>query len=181
MRKLLPLLAILFFVATVSFAQGTDKTKTATSIKGHDHKGHDHAGHNHKHDHASPAVAPQPVSGAKMTFNSKEVDYGTITQGANGVRKFPFINDGTEPLIIQSAKGSCGCTVPRYPKEPILPGESAEIEVRYDTKRIGPFTKTVRMQTNAEAQPIVLTIKGKVEKEPEGVPTKPKSLITPQG
>src|SRR3990172_491161 len=62
-----------------------------------------------------------------MTFESEVVDYGTIEQGADGVREFKFTNKGKEPLIISNARGSCGCTVPTWPQEPIKPGESSVI------------------------------------------------------
>ncbi|RMG83973.1 MAG: DUF1573 domain-containing protein [Bacteroidetes bacterium] len=122
----------------------------------------------------------EATDGAKMVFEVTEINYGEIEQHADPYRYFKFKNTGNEPLVIQHAKGSCGCTVPKYPKEPILPGESAQIEVRYDTKRLGPFTKTVTLTTNAvnnsPGKPkgtFVLTIKGKIHPkpaEPEGVP-----------
>lgn len=101
-----------------------------------------------------------------MTFETTEVDYGEILQGADPLRVFKFKNTGDEPLIISKAKGSCGCTVPSYPKEPILPGESANIEVRYDTNRIGPFQKTVTLTTNESTPDHTLKIKGKVNAKP---------------
>ena len=102
------------------------------------------------------------AQGPKMSFESNEIDYGTIVQNSDPLRVFKFTNEGTEPLVIKHAKGSCGCTVPAYPKQPIAPGESATIEVRYDTKRIGAFQKTVELTTN-EAEPThTLRIKGKV-------------------
>jgi hypothetical protein len=97
-----------------------------------------------------------------IDFESKVVDYGTIEHNANGVRKFVFKNNGTEPLIIKNAKGSCGCTVPTWPKEPIAPGVIAEIGVKYATNRIGKFTKTITLTTNADKRPVILTIKGVV-------------------
>ena len=111
-------------------------------------------------------------SGPLMKFDNTEVDYGEILQGGDPLRVFTFKNTGNEPLIISNAKGSCGCTVPSYPKEPINPGETAKIEVRYDTNRIGPFQKTVTLTTN-EADPThTLKIKGKVNAKPteESVP-----------
>jgi hypothetical protein len=111
--------------------------------------------------------------GPVMTFETTMIDYGTIEQHADPLRVFNFTNTGTEPLIIKNAKGSCGCTVPKWPKEPIMPGENGTIEVRYDTKRIGPFSKRVTLTTNSVEDPIVLTIKGKVNPkpaEPAGVP-----------
>lgn len=108
------------------------------------------------------AVA-QNANGPVMTFESTTIDYGTIDKGAEPLRKFKFTNTGNEPLIIKSAKGSCGCTVPNYSKEPIMPGESSVIEVRYDTQRVGAFNKTVTITTNESGNDSrTLTIKGKV-------------------
>ncbi|MBK7407756.1 MAG: DUF1573 domain-containing protein [Saprospirales bacterium] len=95
-------------------------------------------------------VTPAPVdeNGPVMSLETTEVDYGKIEQGADPYRVFKFTNTGKAPLVIENAKGSCGCTVPTYPKEPIAPGETSEIKVRYDTNRIGKFTKTVTLTTN---------------------------------
>jgi Protein of unknown function (DUF1573) len=100
--------------------------------------------------------------GPVMTLDLTEMDYGTIDKGGDPLRIFTFKNTGTEPLLITAAKGSCGCTVPSYPKEAIMPGEAASIEVRYDTQRVGPFTKTITLTTNESAQTRVLTIRGTV-------------------
>lgn len=100
-----------------------------------------------------------------MTFESMEVDYGKIEQNADGNRKFVFTNTGTEPLVIKNARGSCGCTVPTWPKEPIMPGEKASIDVKYDTNRVGPFTKTITLTTNEAIGTKMLTIKGDVLKK----------------
>lgn len=102
----------------------------------------------------------------EMTFETEVIDYGTIPQGADGKREFVFTNTGKEPLIITNAKGSCGCTVPTWPKEPIAPGEQAVIKVKYDTQRIGNFTKTVTVTSNAKNSPKVVRIKGIVTKKP---------------
>ena len=99
---------------------------------------------------------------ATIDFESKVVDYGTIEHKSDGVRKFVFTNNGTEPLIIKKAKGSCGCTVPTWPKEPIAAGATAEIGVKYATSRVGKFTKTITLTTNADKRPVILTIKGVV-------------------
>ena len=117
---------------------------------------------------------------AKINFESKTVDYGLIEHNSDGNRKFTFTNTGTEPLIIKNAKASCGCTVPNYPKGEILPGETGEIKVKYATNRVGKFTKTITLTTNASKKPVMLTIKGEVspppkdtqtpEKENEGAP-----------
>lgn len=114
----------------------------------------------------------QTQSGPVMTFETTTIDYGNIDKGAEPLRKFKFTNTGNEPLIIKTAKGSCGCTVPTYPKEPIMPGESNVIEVRYDTQRVGAFTKTVTVTTNEATETRMLTIKGEVKAPPtqESVP-----------
>ena len=129
---------------------------------------------------AVAAQAQAKVSGPVMTFDKTEIDYGTIAQGSDPLRKFKFKNTGSAPLMIKSAQGSCGCTVPSYKKEPINGGETSEIEVRYDTQRVGPFTKTVSIQTNEGDQPRVLIIKGTVEAKAveAGVPASAPSLIS---
>lgn len=148
MKKILSILTLLALATTFTFAQGT---VVETAVE-----------------------AAAPAEGPVMTFESTEVDYGKIQQNADPLRKFVFTNTGTEPLVIKHAKGSCGCTVPSYAKEPILPGETSEIEVRYDTKRIGKFTKTVTLTTNETVEKRVLRIKGEVEKpapEPDAIPS----------
>ncbi|MCC7333431.1 MAG: DUF1573 domain-containing protein [Flavobacteriales bacterium] len=107
------------------------------------------------------AVITNP-NAAVMTFDSDVVDYGTIEQGADGVREFKFKNTGKEPLIISNATGSCGCTVPTWSKEPILPGKTGSIGVKYDTKRLGAINKTVTVTSNAAEATKVLRIKGEI-------------------
>ncbi len=106
-------------------------------------------------------------------FESQVVDYGTINQNSDGVRAFKFTNVGKSPIVITKVKGSCGCTVPTKPKGPIMPGETAEIGVKYATDRIGAFSKTVTVTSNASEASIVLKIKGNVlaaEKEATELP-----------
>lgn len=108
-------------------------------------------------------AATTKVSGAGMVFVNEVIDYGTIAHNADGKREFVFTNNGKKPLIITNAQGSCGCTVPTSPKEPIAPGAKGVIGVKYATDRVGAFTKTVTITSNAEGQPTkVLTIKGTV-------------------
>ena len=114
-----------------------------------------------------PPVQEEKSVNATIDFESKVVDYGTIEHKSDGVRKFVFKNNGTEPLIIKNAKGSCGCTVPTWPKEPIVPGATAEIGVKYATTRVGKFTKTITLTTNASKKPTILTIKGEVTSPPK--------------
>jgi hypothetical protein len=116
------------------------------------------------------------VTGGPEISVDKEVhDYGTIKQGANGTCEFTLTNTGSEPLIISRAKGSCGCTVPEWPKEPIMPGESSVMTVRYDTKRVGAINKSVTITSNATENPtMVVRIKGKVlaSENTESMPVK---------
>jgi uncharacterized protein (DUF58 family) len=111
----------------------------------------------------------QIESGAKLDFEKEVHDYGNIKYGANGTCTFEFKNTGNAPLIISKATGSCGCTVPSWPKEPIAPGAKGEITVKYDTKRPGPITKSVTITSNAINDPSkVIRIKGTVGPAPEG-------------
>jgi hypothetical protein len=111
----------------------------------------------------------QPESGAKIDFKNEVHDYGKIKYGANGTCTFEFTNTGNAPLIISKAQGSCGCTVPSWPKEPIAPGAKAVITVKYDTKRPGPINKNVTITSNAVNEPNkVIRIKGEVSPAPEG-------------
>lgn len=118
---------------------------------------------------AQEEAVDQVVSGAAITVDKAVHDYGTIENGANGVCVFTITNSGNAPLIISSCKGSCGCTVPTWPKEPIAPGATAEISVKYDTKRTGPINKTVTINSNAvNAERKVVRIKGEVKAKPTG-------------
>ena len=99
---------------------------------------------------------------ASINFESEIVDYGTIEKGSDGMRVFTFTNTGNAPLIISDVKASCGCTVPTYSKEAILPGEEGEIEVKYDTKKVGAFTKTITVSSNANLTRKTLKIKGNI-------------------
>ena len=99
---------------------------------------------------------------AKIEFKTEIIDYGTVEKGADGVRVFEFTNTGNAPLIISNVKSTCGCTVPKKPKEPIMPGETGEIEVKYDTNRVNPIRKTITVISNAERPTVALKIKGLV-------------------
>ncbi|MCE3297246.1 MAG: hypothetical protein K0R65_2960 [Crocinitomicaceae bacterium] len=114
-------------------------------------------------------VKAQPESGAKIEFEKEVHDYGNVKYGANGTCTFDFKNTGNAPLIISKATGSCGCTVPSWPKEPIAPGAKGTITVKYDTKRPGPISKSVTITSNAANEPSkVIRIKGTVGPAPEG-------------
>ncbi|MDZ4751762.1 MAG: DUF1573 domain-containing protein [Flavobacteriales bacterium] len=116
------------------------------------------------------------VNGPSIIIDKEVHDYGTIAYGSDGTCDFKVTNNGTAPLIISNCKGSCGCTVPKWDPNPILPGESSSIKVKYDTKRSGPINKSVTITSNAANEPTkVIRIKGTVEAGPDngGSPVKP--------
>lgn len=100
---------------------------------------------------------------AKIQFKTETVDYGQIEKGSDGVRIFEFTNTGEAPLIISKVSSSCGCTIPKKPEAPIMPGNTGEIQVKYDTNRVGPIRKAITVISNAETPTKVLKIKGEVK------------------
>ena len=101
---------------------------------------------------------------AEIAFEKDVHDFGTMKQHGDASTEFVFKNTGSEPLIVANAKGSCGCTVPTWPKEPIAPGAKASVEVKYDTKRVGPISKSVTITSNSVDQSTaLLKIKGTVQ------------------
>lgn len=114
---------------------------------------------------AGMAIADKAAA-QEIKFKKDTHDYGTVKYDGNGESAFEFKNTGKAPLIISNAHGSCGCTVPEWPKEPIKPGKSAVIKVKYDTKRPGPINKTITVTSNAKTEPTkVLKIIGTVENQ----------------
>ena len=102
----------------------------------------------------------------EMSFEETEHDFGTIEKGVPVEKVFTFTNTGEAPLVITNASSSCGCTIPEYPKnEPIAPGETGEILVKYNASGINAITKSVRIITNTEKGTEQLTIKAFVEPE----------------
>jgi hypothetical protein len=119
---------------------------------------------------------------AKIEFlNDTTIDYGTVTKDSDdGVRVFKFKNTGNAPLIITNVQSTCGCTVPSKPTEPIMPGKTGEIEVKYNMAP-GPIRKTITVESNAsnyDGGRIPLKIKGDVVVKPEvNVLEKKKSIM----
>ena len=118
-------------------------------------------------------ATPANPNAPEISFESEVVDYGTIEHNADGNREFKFKNTGKEPLIITNAVGSCGCTVPTWPKEPIKPGATAVLKVKYATDRVGQFEKTITVTSNAKTASKVLKIKGTVKPDPNGATAAP--------
>ena len=113
---------------------------------------------------------------ASFKFEKEEFDFGTIEQGESTTHEFKFTNTGSEPLIISKAEGSCGCTVPIFPKEPIMKNQTATIKVTFNsTGKFGIQDKTVTITSNAKQNPMIIHIKGTVLKQTEQPSTdKPK-------
>jgi hypothetical protein len=165
MKKLILSLSILILGTGVSMAQhrrhkdtGSDSVKTTTA--------------------APPATAAAATSlkADNMAFTDLSHDFSTVPEGPDATCEFTFKNTGSEPIIIQKAQPSCGCTVPTYSKEPVAPGATGVINVAYHTKgKPTPFTKTITVVSNAGTK--VLTIKGVVEKAPTGSVPENTSMI----
>jgi len=121
---------------------------------------------------------------AEIQFEQEVIDLGEFMQYDDPSSKceFKFTNIGKEPLIISKCKGSCGCTVPECPKEPILPGESETIKVNYDEKRVGSFNKSITITSNAKNTTQILKIKGKIiaAEKSTGAPVKKQSILAPK-
>ena len=118
-------------------------------------------------------------TGPVFEFEEEVINYGDVLKNSDGNRTFKFKNVGKSPLIIYSVQGSCGCTVPTKPEKPIMPGEQGEIKVHYDTKRVGPFSKTVTVKSNAWKPERKLYIKGRVlDKAEENTLKEKKSVVS---
>ena len=102
---------------------------------------------------------------AEITFEKLEHDYGEVPQGGNGVTEFKYTKTGKVPLILSKVRSSCGCTVPSWSKEPLMPGQSASITVKYNTNNVGVINKNVTVESNASNNRVILKIKGKVVKK----------------
>ncbi len=114
---------------------------------------------------AAPAVDMK--NAPEFKFEIEEYNYGTIKQGDKVTYDFNFVNTGKEPLIISEAHGSCGCTVPSWPKEPIAKGGKGSIHVEFNsTGKMGMQDKTVTITSNAKSGQKVLHLKGNVEAPP---------------
>jgi hypothetical protein len=112
----------------------------------------------------TPAVNP---NAGKFKFESDTHDFGEVPEGPLAEYDFEFKNVGKEPIVIQEAHGSCGCTVPKWPQEPILPGKKGVIHVAYTSQgRPGPISKEVTINSNAQQSPMILHIRGNVKAKP---------------
>ncbi len=147
MKKSISILALLISFITLSQAQEVKKTVDAAAGK------------------QTTQVAAANPNAPEISFTKTVHDYGTLFQGGDGHSEFEFTNIGKEPLILSSVKSSCGCTVPSWPREPIMPGKKEVIKVKYDTNRLGPINKTITVMSNAKTSPVVLKITGSIVKK----------------
>ena len=138
---------------------------------------------------AAPANTPAPAPAANpqaenpnapdIKFSKLVHDYGTVQKEGDGNCEFEFSNTGKEPLVLSDCRSSCGCTVPQWNREPILPGKKGTIKVHYDTKRVGPINKTITVLSNAKTSSVVLRIQGNVVDNNPATPEKPQGGTTP--
>ncbi|WP_435262352.1 DUF1573 domain-containing protein [Tenacibaculum sp. nBUS_03] len=119
------------------------------------------------------------VGAQEFKFENEVINYGKVALGSEGKRVFEFTNVGDAPLIIKDIRSTCGCTVPKKPEKPIMPGEKGQIEVSYDTNRPGGFSKQITVMSNAKKARTVLKIKGFIAKKL--VPAKAKSMVSTGG
>jgi hypothetical protein len=137
MKKAILTLAVLLFVSAAAFAQNTQTSgKTA----------------------AAPMAAFQ--------WSQTEYDFKNIPQNVPATATFKFKNTGKVPLVISTAQGSCGCTVPNWPRDPIAPGETGEIKAVFNAANPGAFNKVVTVYANVEGGSSSVTIKGTVDVKP---------------
>ncbi|HNW50070.1 MAG TPA: DUF1573 domain-containing protein [Prolixibacteraceae bacterium] len=108
-------------------------------------------------------AAADTTAKAKIVFETLAHDFSVITAGGDGNCSFRFKNEGNAPLILSNVQASCGCTTPSWTREPVMPGTEGEIKVHYDTNRIGTFSKSITVTSNAVNSPIVLRISGEVK------------------
>jgi len=101
----------------------------------------------------------------KFKESNNTFDFGSVKEGPDAVHVFEFTNTGDQPILIQTAESSCGCTTPDWPKAPILPGKTGKITVKYNTaNRVGPINKSIYIKSNASRVPVELKITGNVVK-----------------
>lgn len=100
--------------------------------------------------------------GQQLFFAETTYNFGEMMEDGPGTFKIEFKNKGDQPIIINRVRSSCGCTIPSWPKEPVAPEQTGEIEVKYNTALTGSFMKSVYIYSTAENSPVKLMVKGKV-------------------
>ena len=186
MKKLFVLICVLFLMGSVSFAQSEKKVKNDNKQKIEAKADEKVEAKTDEKVVVSEEKNDQDVAdnqnGPEITFKETNHDFGNVEFKGNGSYEFVFVNTGNEPLILTQPKSSCGCTVPEWPRQPILPGESNVIKVTYkNTDRPGNFNKYVTVFSNALVnKEVKLHIKGTILPEPtDATPLKMETIGTP--
>ena len=157
MKKLLFMAAIAMLISAVFAPEASAQKKTKKQIKMEQEA---------REKAVADSIAQLEASiqdGVEITFKYTEHNFGTMKSGSDISYSFEFINTGKEPLIINNVATSCGCTTPEWSKEPIPSKGRGVIKVKYDSSRIGSFSKTISVYSNAKNSPTVLSIRGNVE------------------
>lgn len=125
------------------------------------------------------AVAAENPNAGDLAFAEETYDFGKIPKGTPVTHEFNFTNNGKEPIVISNVQASCGCTTPKWPKEPILPGKSSTINVQYNAASPGGFNKSITITSNAKTPTKVIYIKGTVEATTDQTtPDKPANMLS---
>ena len=148
----LPIIAILLFASCQDMAKKVDDSKLSTDLV--------------KTDKTSVKSPEKKVGSPEFTFVEEEHDFGLLVDGEKVAYSFVFTNTGDAPLIISNAKGSCGCTAPNWPKDPIAPGEKGAIDVSFNSSgRKGIQNKAVTLTANTNPNRKVIKIKAEIKTE----------------
>lgn len=150
MKKVLLTLILFSLIAIKGFAQTTPTPSATTPAT--------------NAPNATPADNP---NAGDFAFKEETFDFGQIPKGTPATHEFTFTNSGKEPIVISNVQASCGCTTPKWPKEPILPGKTSTIQVQYNAAHPGGFNKSVTITSNAKTPSKVLYIKGVVQDQTE--------------
>ena len=125
------------------------------------------------------ATAAENPNAGEFAFTEETYDFAKIPKGTPVNHDFNFTNTGKEPIVISNVQASCGCTTPKWPKEPILPGKTATINVQYNAANPGGFNKSITITSNAKTPSKVIYIKGTVEAQSDQTtPEKPANMLT---
>jgi hypothetical protein len=114
----------------------------------------------------TPENTTEEKKPTEIEFKKTEHDFGSVNFAGNAECEFIFKNTGKNPLVLSNVSSSCGCTVPEWPREPISPGDTSSIKVKYNTRRTGEFKKSITIYSNTSTSPLKLFIKGVVSPKP---------------
>lgn len=115
----------------------------------------------------SPAAAATQAAPLQVKFTEETHDFGQVPEGPFAEYDFVFKNTGKTPVTITNARSTCGCTVPTWPHEPVLPGKTGELHVRYTTaNHQGPISKAITVSFADQEKPVILHIAGTVTAKP---------------